>query len=198
MVTAREAKDRPMWPASAPLSIRRAAGFSLLELLVTLSVAGIVLGLAAPSFNGLLLDSQRTVAVNSFVHSIFLARSTASTQGHTVSICRSTDGNNCSNSTANWQQGWIVFVNMDRDEPPIRDASERILFVQAPWRSGTVTSNRRSYSFRPYQHAVVNGTLVFCDRRGPTQARAIIINIAGRPRVATRDSDNRPLRCPNG
>ena len=33
---------------------------------------------------------------------------------------------------------------------------------------------------------------------GPAQARAIIINIAGRPRIATRDSDNRPLRCPNG
>ncbi len=46
--------------------------------------------------------------------------------------------------------------------------------------------------------AVVNGTLVFCDRRGPMQARAIIINIAGRPRIATRDSDNRPLRCPSG
>jgi len=175
----------------------RAAGFSLLELMVTLSVAGIVLGLGAPALNGMLLDSQRTVAVNSFVHSIYLARVTAANQGRTVSICRSVDGETCSNGTANWQQGWIVFVNSDRDDPPVRDADEPILLVQEPWRGGTVTSNRRSYSFRPYQHAVINGSLVFCDRRGPTQARAIIINIAGRPRIATRDSDNRPLRCPN-
>lgn len=176
----------------------RPAGFSVLELMITLSIAGILLGLAAPTFKGLLLDSQRTVAVNSFVHSIYLARSTAATQGRTVSICRSMDGDSCSNSTANWQHGWMVFVNTDRDEPPMRDANERVLSVQAAWSGGTVTSNRRSYSFRPYQHAVVNGTLVFCDVRGPTQARAIIINIAGRPRIATRDSDSRPLRCPNG
>lgn len=185
-----------MSPACPPLP--RLAGFSLLELLITLSVAGILVALAAPSFQGILLDSQRTVAVNSFVHSIHLARVTAATQGRTVSICRSTDGDSCSNSTANWQHGWIVFVNNDRDEPPMRDSNEPILSVQAAWRDGTVTSNRRSYSFRPYQHAVVNGSLVFCDRRGPTQARAIIINIAGRPRIATRDSDNHPLRCPNG
>jgi type IV fimbrial biogenesis protein FimT len=184
--------SRPCPPPLPP------AGFSLLELLVTLSVAGILLGLAAPSFKSILLDSQRTAAVNSFVHSIYLARITAATQGRTVSICRSMDGDTCSNGTANWQHGWIVFVNNDRDEPPMRDANEPILSVQAAWRGGTVTSNRRSYSFRPYQHAVVNGSMVFCDRRGPTQARAIIINIAGRPRIATRDADNRPLRCPNG
>lgn len=176
----------------------RSAGFSLLELLVTLSVAGIVLGLAAPAFNGILLDSRRTVAVNSFVHSIYLARVTAATQGRTVSICRSTDGDSCSNGTANWQHGWIVFVNTDRDEPPMRDANEPILSVQAAWHGGAATSNRRSYSFRPFQHAVVNGTVVFCDRRGPMRARAVIINIVGRPRIATRDSDNHPLRCPSG
>jgi type IV fimbrial biogenesis protein FimT len=174
------------------------AGFSLLELLVTLSVAGILLGLAVPAFDGILLDSQRTVAVNSFVQSIYLARSTAANEGRTVSICRSIDGETCSNATDGWQHGWIVFVNTNRDDPPTRDPNERILSVQSAWRGGTITSNRRSYSFRAYQHAVVNGTLVFCDRRGPSQARAIVINIAGRPRVATRDSDNRPLRCPNG
>lgn len=186
-----------MSPACPPLP-SRPAGFSVLELMFTLTIAGILLGLAAPAFKGIMMDSQRAIAVNSFVHSIYLARSTAATRGRTVSICRSTDGESCSNGTANWQQGWMVFVNTDRDEPPMRDANERILSVQAAWSGGTVTSNRRSYSFRSYRHAGVNGTLVFCDSRGPTQARAIIINIAGRPRIATRDSDNRPLRCPNG
>ncbi|GFE84628.1 hypothetical protein GCM10011487_66280 [Steroidobacter agaridevorans] len=185
-----------MSPACPPLPTRP-AGFSLLELLTTLSIAGILLGLAAPSFRGLMLDSQRTVVVNSFVHDVYLARSTAATQWREVAICRSTDGDTCSHGTANWQEGWIVFVNSDRDEPPLRDPNERILSVQAPWREGTVTANRRSFSFTPYQYAV-NGTLVFCDRRGPAHARAIIINILGRPRLATRDANNRPLRCPNG
>lgn len=185
-------------PVSPPPPAARHRGFSVVELMITLSVAAVLTSLAVPAFNEIWLDSQRTVAVNGFIRAIFLARSTAVMRNRTVTICRSTDGHSCSDDTADWQRGWLVFVNMDRDDPPVRDVDEPILAVQAAWPRGTITSNRRSYSFRPYQHGVVNGTLVFCDRRGSAQARAIIINSAGRPRVASQDSDNRPLRCSSG
>ena len=173
-------------------------GFTLFELLIAMAILAIVLGLAVPSLDTMWRDSQRTAAVNGFVHAIFLARSTALTRNRAVSICRSSDGLSCGNQTANWQLGWIVFENTDRDEPPVRDANETVLAVQAQWSGGTITSNRRSYSFRPHHHGVVNGTLVFCDHRGPMHARAVIINTVGRPRVSKHDSDNRPLRCPGG
>jgi type IV fimbrial biogenesis protein FimT len=166
--------------------------------MIALSIGAILLGLAAPAFRGMWLDSRRTVAVNAFIHSIFLARTSAFTYHHTVSICRSADGQTCSADLANWQLGWIVFVNEDRDEPPVRDRNERILIVQQALPGLSITSNRRGYSFKTYNRSVINGTLVFCDLRGSAHARAIIINIAGRPRVARRDADNRPLRCPNG
>jgi type IV fimbrial biogenesis protein FimT len=180
-------------------SIRtRSGGFSLLELTVTISVVAVLTGLAVPAVSGMWLDAQRVTAVNSFIHSVFLARSTATQRGHEVSICRSTDGQTCSNGMADWQVGWIVFVNNDRDQPPVRDENEALLSVFAARDIGTITSNRVSYSFRPHRNGVVNGTVVFCDQRGPSHARAVIINYAGRPRVATRDSDRRPLRCPTG
>ncbi|HEY0941694.1 MAG TPA: GspH/FimT family pseudopilin [Steroidobacter sp.] len=176
----------------------RSRGVTLLEMMITLAVSAVLLGLAVPSFAGMWLDSQRAVAVNALIHGIFLARTTAVVRKHVVSICRSSDGQTCSNQFEDWQHGWIVFVNHDRDDPPVRDPGEPVLAVQAPWKEGTITSNRRAYSFRSFRHRVVNGTLVFCDRRGSAQARAIIINSAGRPRVSKRDSDNRPLRCPSG
>lgn len=176
----------------------RSPGFSVPELAITLCIVAILTSLAAPGVGAMWLDSQRATAVNSFVHSVFLARSTAMQQGEEVSICRSSDGQTCSNRTADWQVGWIVFVNNDRDHPPVRDGNEALLAVFAARDAGTITSNRVSYSFRPHINGVVNGTVVFCDRRGPSQARAVIINYLGRPRVAGRDSDNRPLRCPSG
>ncbi|MDY6946892.1 MAG: GspH/FimT family pseudopilin [Pseudomonadota bacterium] len=176
----------------------RLRGFSVLELMITLSVAAVLLALAAPSFSGVRLDSERTVAVNALIRGIFLARSTAFTRRHTVTICRSPDGQTCSNDLGNWQHGWMVFANLDHDEPPVRDHNETVLAIQPAWRGGSITSNRHSYSFRPFEHRVVNGTVVFCDRRGSAEARAVIINTAGRPRVSKRDSENRPLRCPNG
>jgi type IV fimbrial biogenesis protein FimT len=115
-----------------------------------------------------------------------------------VSICPSADGRTCGARASNWQAGWIVFVNDDKDQPPVRDDNETLLAVFEAVNGSIITSNRVSYSFRPHIHGVVNGSVIFCDRRGSAEARAVIINSAGRPRVARVDSDNRPLRCPTG
>lgn len=173
-------------------------GVTLLELMISLTILAILGGLAAPSFTGMWHDAQRTTAVNGFIHSVFLARSVAAQSSRTVTICRSTDTQTCSHRTDGWQAGWIVFVDADDDQPPMRDPNERVLEVFQAWPGGTITSNRPSYSFRPDIHRVVNGSLVFCDRRGPAHARAVIINSAGRPRVSSVDSNGRPLRCPSG
>jgi hypothetical protein len=73
-----------------------------------------------------------------------------------------------------------------------------LLQVYAAWPGGHITSNRAAYSFRPIMQAVINGTVVFCDPRGSTAARALIITNVGRPRLSQRDSSNKPLRCPAG
>jgi type IV fimbrial biogenesis protein FimT len=176
--------------------MRRSHGVTLIELITTTSIIAILGSLAAPSFSGLRYDAERTTTVNSFLHGLFLARSEAIKRGQVVSICKSRDGTTCADRTAAWHDGWIVFANTDRDDLPVRDANEPILLVHESWREGTIDSNRAAYSFRPYQQAVVNGTIVFCDPRGSDHARAIIISHTGRPRVAQRDSNNRPLKCP--
>jgi len=171
-------------------------GFTLVEIMIALAVLSILGTLAVPGFTNLYLDSSRTSAVNAFIHTIFLARSEAIKRGDIVSVCKSSNASSCENGASDWNRGWIVFANSDRDEPPVRDDDEPVLYVSEGWRSGTISSNRTAFSFRPHIQGVINGTVVFCDRRGSTTARAIIISHVGRPRVARRDASNRPLTCP--
>ncbi len=176
----------------------RTAGTTLVELLTTLTIVAVLATVALPGFHAFHLNSQRATVVNGFLHSLFLARSEAIKRGQIVSVCRSGDGTNCESRTGDWRGGWIVFVNSDRDDPPERDSDEELITSSAGWPGGSITSNRRGYSFRPATQGVVNGTIVFCDARGSSYARAIIISHTGRPRVAQRDSAGKPLRCPSG
>lgn len=175
----------------------KAAGTTLVELLTAVAVVAVLATLAAPSFQTLYWDGRRTDAVNGLLHTLFLARSEAIKRGEVVSVCHSSDGQRCGPGV-DWSAGWIVFVNLDRDEPPARDAAEPLLFTSAGSPGVSITSNRRAYSFRPVIQAVVNGTILFCDARGSAEARAIIVSHSGRPRVARRDAEGKPLRCPSG
>jgi hypothetical protein len=38
---------------------------------------------------------------------------------------------------------------------------------------------------------------VFCDRRGPPAAKAVIVSYTGRPRIDQVDADGKPLVCAN-
>ena len=176
--------------------MRASQGVSLLELLTAISVFAILGAIAMPGLSNLRHDAERTAAVNGFIHAMFLARSEAIKRGSVVSLCKSTDGNACMNKNADWNAGWMVFANTDRDDPPVRDKDEPVLSVYAGWPEGHITSNRLAYSFRPTTQGVVNGTILFCDPRGSAHARAIIVSHTGRPRVSQRNSSNKPLRCP--
>jgi type IV fimbrial biogenesis protein FimT len=173
-----------------------ARGVTLFELCATLSIVGILASIAIPSFANLQRNVGRTTAVNDLLHSMYLARSEAIKRGAVVSVCRTQDGERCADRTANWNTGWLVFVNTDRDQPADLDPGEEILYRHHGWPGGSITSNRVSFSFRPTTQADVNGTIVFCDAPHATSdPRALIISHTGRPRVSKRDASGRALRC---
>ncbi len=85
-------------------------GFSLLELMITLSVAAILLVIAVPSFRDLMHRNQVSAASNELLASVAYARTEAITRGQLVSMCPSTDnGATCAGGTT-FESGWIVYT----------------------------------------------------------------------------------------
>jgi type IV fimbrial biogenesis protein FimT len=148
-----------------------------------------------PTFRDVSLNAERTREINQLVQSVHLARNEAIKRNGVVSLCPSTDGEDCAPAGTPWHKGWIVFVNGDRDSPAARDPGEQLLQVRAPWAAGSVHANRATLSFRPYGQMGVTASFTFCDGRGARAARAVIISQTGRPRVSASDASGDPLTC---
>jgi type IV fimbrial biogenesis protein FimT len=173
----------------------RDAGFTLWELLNTLAVAGVLLGLGVPSFRSFVLDARLTADVNAFVLAVQVARSESAKRGQVVIVCKTADRMRCGGNELDFDAGWMVFVNADDQKPPTRSAAEPLLFAHQPEMLGTIVGNRPLFEFRPYRRRSTNGTLIFCDDRGPAAARAVIVSYTGRPRVDRVDAAGKPLSC---
>lgn len=174
--------------------VRRWQGYTLLELVISLGLVATTLAWGVPSFGVLLRDTTRTREVNQFVQAVYVARSEAIKRNGVVSLCPSRNGATCSPS-ALWNTGWLLFVNLDRDSPAVRDAGEPLLRVYQPWDTGHITSNRSTLSFRPFGQMGVTATVTFCDDRGARAARAVIISQTGRPRISSRSASGASLVC---
>ena len=170
-------------------------GYTLPELIFALALVAGTLSYGIPTFRDLGLDGARTREVNALVHAIYLARSEAIKRNGVVSLCPSRNGSSCGPAGTPWQSGWIVFVNTDRDQPAVRDAGEDLLRVYAAWPRGQVAANRSTLSFRPFGQSGVTATFTFCDLRGGSAARAVIVSQTGRPRVSGRDASGGRLTC---
>ena len=169
-------------------------GYSLYELLMTLLLVSVTFALGVPSFGRIAADQRLRAQIDPLFHAIHLARKESIVRRRVVTLCPSPDGETCLGAT-DWSQGFILFVNEDRDYPAQRDDGETLLTRHRGDSRVQVTANRRSFTLRGTGLRATNGTLVFCDRAGRSENRALVVSYTGRPRVARSDTAGHPYAC---
>lgn len=95
------------------------AGFSLLELMMTVAILSVIAAFAVPSFQTLIMLSRLSSEANELVAALGQARSEAIRMNRRTVLCRATlsggqvsTADGCSAGDGAWQ-GWMVFIDAD-------------------------------------------------------------------------------------
>lgn len=169
----------------------RPHGFTLIEILVVLALIGILVAMAIPSFNTMLMRRSVQSAANALVTDIRYARSEALQRSARVSICSLAAGSEDTCSVGPgpgiWVNGWMVFVDTGAT-PNVRDAGEEIVRVQQPPPNIlSITSGvLRVFTFQANGIAIAaNDTLTVIPTTAgsATNNRVVCTSFNGRPSI---------------
>ncbi|WP_020158408.1 GspH/FimT family pseudopilin [Methylobacter marinus] len=162
-------------------------GVTLIELIVTISIAAILMGIAIPSFTSTIRSNQLTTYANELVASFNLARSEAIKRGVRVSVRRK------GSASRNWDSGWDIFTDLNGNGT--LDTEDTLLKTYPALTSGfTLRTGANFADFVVYlptgllihiSDTFISDTLRLCDSSAnTTNSRAITINAVGRPRAS--------------
>lgn len=87
----------------------RDSGFTLLELIIVIALAGVFVTMAVVSYRTSIDSSNVSAEVDSLSTDLAYARSEAVRQGLNVVVCSTTDGATCNNASS-WASGWLVML----------------------------------------------------------------------------------------
>ncbi|HET6907016.1 MAG TPA: GspH/FimT family pseudopilin [Rhodanobacteraceae bacterium] len=90
------------------MSLARTRGFTLVELMITITVAAILAAIALPSFRDFLRRNAVTAQANQVLASLQYARNEAVSRRYPTAVCASTAGTGCDGGST-FENGWMVW-----------------------------------------------------------------------------------------
>jgi len=175
---------------------RRAAGFTLVELMVTIAVAAIVVAVGVPSFLRTLARHTIASQAEELQDAVRVGRNEAMKRSGPVVLCRTEESNpsHCAGSGGSWQT-WVLFTDVARSGSFA--AGDAVLRQrQEASRRTVVTSDAASIRFEAtgIAHATTGSAVVVLGERGATdlaQQRQVCVNPRGEVVIVVGDA-----RCP--
>jgi type IV fimbrial biogenesis protein FimT len=174
-------------------------GFTLIELMVTLTIAAVLLMVAIPNLSAYKRNAELTSATNTLLAAINAARSEAMKRNMYAMVVPTNNG-------SDWNSGWVVFVDKNRTQA-FDGTADQTVMTQSPLPGYfNVSGNGTASGSTPYvmfdgsgysrsKSAAPNNltlTVARTDLTGATlseQTRRIVIAVTGRARACRPSTD---------
>ena len=174
----------------------RSRGFSVIELLAVLAIAVILLSLGVPAWKDLISSTKVSSSRMLLASTLALARETALENAQYLTLCPSSDQQQCSGDYTAWHEGMILFVDRNADRQHSDDEPILRTIARMPRITIQSSSGRKSIRYAADGSAWgSNLTLRFCMPEDASYNRAIILYGSGRARFSDSLSNGDPVTC---
>ena len=195
-------------------TVTKNSGFTLLELMITLSVVALLAAVGIPSVISFMQQNRVIASTNELISAFHVARTEAIKLNQRVTICESNDGKTCA-ADGSWRDGWIVFIDSDGNlsgtgAACANNTSDCLLRIHEGYDDPMLTiegvddnaavASAFTFTSRGLPKSVTgaerSGTFSVCmfdEDDNVVASRAVVLGMSGRVRVSDNDA---VIGCP--
>ena len=185
--------------------MHKGKGFTLVELLIGISIVSITLAIAIPNLSNFIIQLRVDNQIQSLSRAIAVARNTAITTGFHVTICPLETELKCHD---NWNIDLSVFIDENKNKILDRKSLDKIITIKDAVKSNDIlyfVKGRKNLTFKPNGKltGLSNGTFRYCPNNQVNYARGITVFRSGRHYLSNdyngdgleENRSKKPLSC---